>query len=52
MGEREDYADNDLPPPRTWLREGILPILLGLGLIGVMIVGLVFVFLLSLQKFD
>jgi len=51
--ERDDYADLDLPPPRSWLKEDILPTLVGGGIIGaIFFVGLVIAFVWFFRYLD
>jgi len=51
IDERDDYADHDLPPSRSWVPR-VLYTLLCLCFIGCIIVAVFIYFLVSLQRFD
>ena len=51
VNERDDYADNDLPPPRR-VPEGCVYILIGFVLFGVGVSVILVMWFLSLPRFD
>ncbi len=49
--DRDDYADRDLPPQRSWVR-GLLIVMVWLGVIGSIMAAVLIYCIMSLQRFD